>query len=112
MLIIKDKAHYDKVMAFAEGAGLVGDLVKELEYLRKYTWCDCPTRVNLFSDFAPNSFYWTMEAKKKDASWAQVSVGGLIYHADHRYPTLTCPIGETAGRWSVHTGGDKWPTRS
>ena len=103
MLIIKDQAHYDKVMDFAESAGLVKELVAQLEWLTKYSYCGLRTRVDLYSDFAPNSFYWTMEAEKKDGTWGRVMNGGLIWHASGQYPDLTVSLESNPGNWSIHT---------
>lgn len=92
MLVIKNQAHFDKVVAFAKHAGLEVVLQEQLDYLASYA-ChndESHTRCLLGWDFAPNSFAFLMERKQPDGEYKRWFNGGLIFHS-------------TANVWSVHT---------
>jgi hypothetical protein len=65
--------YFAAVRARAEAAGAGDALHAALERLAQLAWRP-NTRIMLYSDFAPDSFYWTVETD--GAQWMN---GGLIY---------------------------------
>ena len=103
-----------KVVEFAEKVGLLDQLQGQLEYLGNYA-CNEErgkdyTRCDLYPDFAPMSFTFSMFAKDKDKKgeykfWFN---GGLIYQgpdvpADGSFPSCTVSFDSTKHGWFVHT---------
>ena len=106
MLVDKTNGKLDEVKEFAAKVGKSEQLQKELDYLANYS--DRETRCLLFTDFAPQSFQFTMEVKNKDGEWEYWFNGGLIFHGAHdghgsgAAPTFSVTLTPTDG-WSIHT---------
>ncbi len=66
------------------------------------------TRCQLYTDFAPYSFYFVMERRAADGEYSRWFEGGLIFHGPHDNggdggaPTFSVNIGNGYG-WSIHT---------
>lgn len=105
MLVVQCEDRLAKARAWAEKVGLTDQLQGQLDYLEGYS--DRETRCQLYTDFAPHSFGFTMEVKR-DGEWVRWFNGGLIYHGPHDNggdggaPTFSVNITPTNG-WSVHT---------
>ena len=100
-LIVKCVEHLQRVRDFADKTHQREDLEKQLAYLTSFgeeTWT-----VELFSDFAPYSFYWEEWNNDK-----RVMNGGLIYHdkndgfGNGGAPTFSVNIIPCQG-WQIHT---------
>jgi hypothetical protein len=103
------------VNKFADQVGAHDRLHKQLDYLARYA---CPaedaqkTICDLYKDFAPNSFGFTMRRRNQETGgydyWFN---GGLIYSGpgqplDGSAPALTVSLDPEAGKqhdWSIHT---------
>jgi len=66
-------------------------------------------RVHLGVDFAPHSFFFSVEAKYEgEEEWTSQYVGGMIFHRPHDNggdggsPTFSVTMSPTDG-WSIHT---------
>ena len=115
MLVIENQEHFDKTVAFAKTAGFYDNpggnyntsLKSRLDYLEQYGKSD-KTRVRLFPDGAPHSFYFVIEQKSGDGEWECLLNGGLLFHGPHdglgsgAGPTFACTLVPTRG-WSIHT---------
>ncbi len=112
MLNILNQEHFDVVKAEAEKLGLMDDLQKQLDYLATYANHGGygEVRCNLGWDFAPLSFSFTMQTRKKDTTqeWKHWFSGGLIFHSGKSWsggaPAFSvelCPSDKP--HWSVHT---------
>ena len=88
--------------AFADKIGKRANLEDNLQYLDRLAR-DGRT-VKLFSDFAPQSFYFVIETQEGH-QWMN---GGVIFHGDHdgygsgEAPTFSCCLEPTDG-WQIHT---------
>lgn len=109
MLIDYSDGRLEEARKFADSRGIREKLEKRLEYLDKYA-CqeDCQkTKCCLYRDFAPNSFYFVMEIKKKDGQYERWFNGGLIYYGKGDSgvsdPQFSVRIGETDEDWLVNT---------
>jgi hypothetical protein len=107
------KDRLDEVRAFADSLG--DDWRKQfeerLEYLGTYAEHgeDGKTRCDLYTDFAPHSFYFVMHLRDKSTcEYKEWFNGGLIFHGPHDnggdggLPTLSVNVDGSYG-WSVHT---------
>ena len=119
MLVIENQKHFDEVVTFAKKVGLYEDagdqnqkLANRLAYLEKY-WGKSDdgadrTRVRLFPDGAPYSFYFVIEKKKNEHEWERMFDGGLLFHGSHDghgsgdAPTFAVTLDHFTG-WSIHT---------
>ena len=71
--------------------------------------CDKESKVNLYPDFAPLSFYFVEQYFNKDKQeWQRWINGGVIFHGQHDgggnggAPTFSVNISPIDG-WSIHT---------
>jgi len=110
MLNVIDKEHYDTVRGWAEENGLLEKLQESLDYLDGYAESNDKgrTRCDLYRDFAPNSFSFTMYLKDNEGEYKRWFNGGLIFHegagTGAEYPVLSVDLsGRTDARWQVHT---------
>jgi hypothetical protein len=101
-LIVKCPEHLEAVRAFADRTGQRAQFEQCLIDLTAYLsdlWM-----VDLFSDFAPLSFFWS---QYNPAGQRGLS-GGLIYHGEHDRggdggaPTFSVCLTPTSG-WAIHT---------
>lgn len=105
MLKVMNQEYFDKVKKWAEENNLMPELQKELDYLANFGGEPNYTECQLFSDFAPQSFYFEMMRNGK--RWFN---GGLIFHGPHDnggdggVPTFSvCLTPDTKPHWQVHT---------
>lgn len=101
-----------EVRAFADGLGPQWrkQLEEQLEYLGTFAehGDEGKTRCDLFTDFAPYSFYFLMQKRQEDGTYKTWFNGGLIFHGPHDNggdggaPTFSVNLGGSHG-WSVHT---------
>ncbi len=111
MLNVKCPEWLAKVKEYAAKVGLSDQLEKQLDHLATYgggegrlDYCRC----DLYQDFAPWSFQFTMyrtEEGKEPSYWFN---GGLIYQgpacpADGSFPSLTMSLNPKKHGWFVHT---------
>ncbi|WP_437230216.1 DUF4120 family protein [Planctomicrobium sp. SH661] len=106
-----------EVHEFANRAGLLDDLLRNLDYLE--TYANRPgclydrengddTRCRLYPDFAPLSFGFVIDCRRACEDWKQWFVGGLIYHGPHdgfgtgQAPTYSVSLVHKQG-WQIHT---------
>jgi len=100
-----------EVEEFAKSIGMSEQFQKEYDYLDTYAdhgeYGD--VRCRLYKDFAPYSFGFNMETRKKDEDkWKFWFNGGLIFHGEHDRggdggaPTFSVNLVPQHG-WSVHT---------
>lgn len=81
------------------------NLKKNLRYLHTYAQ---DTVCELYSDFAPFSFAFVMQARKPNGGLERWFNGGLIFHGNHDGfgngggPTFSVCLNPTLG-WSIHT---------
>lgn len=110
-LVIENQEHFDVVKKFAEEAGRMEELQKELDYLGNYACTEEDpdrTRCRLGYDFSPYSFYFIMDVKDNNGGYKRWFNGGLIYHGNHDrggdggMPTLSVNLTPQDG-WRVHT---------
>lgn len=82
-------------------------LESKLNYLRSYGGDIDAIRCNLFKDFAPYSFAFTIERKMPDGDFLFQFNGGLIYFgagdSGVGMPQLSVKIGDLDEGWSIHT---------
>ena len=87
-----------KVLKFAKDTGQYDDIARKLYSLR--TWS---RDVQVYTDFAPMSFFW--QAMSNGKAWI---IGGLIYHGKHDGggnggpPTFSVNLTPLYG-WAIHT---------
>jgi Domain of unknown function (DUF4120) len=102
-LIVKCPEHLAVVREFADRTGQRAQFEEKLEDLTKWVSADGYT-VNLYTDFAPYSFYWEEIAPNGKRSMN----GGLIYHGQHdgggngSGPTFSVNL-EPSNGWRIHT---------
>ncbi len=107
MLQVECREYLEEVKAFAERSGRSEQLQKELDYLDEYAGRD-NTICQLFKDFAPQSFAFTMQRKNDEGKWVKWFIGGLIFHGAHDNggdglaPTLSVNLTPQDG-WAIHT---------
>lgn len=112
MRVIENQTHFERARAFATSVGLYdgegnASLANRLAYLKKLAEKD-RTRVRLFPDGAPYSFYFVVERKNGHGTWEHVLNGGLLFHGAHdgmgsgSAPTFACSLTPVTG-WAVHT---------
>lgn len=112
MLVVRDKAHLQEVMVFAEKIGKKDQLQKKLDYLGSYGGDTDKVRAVLDRDFSPYSFVFSVYRRDPttgffdfDKRWFN---GGLLYHGSHdsygsgSAPTFAVTVEPTDG-WSIHT---------
>ena len=87
-LDIRCQEYFEEVRDWARKEGIEDRLQERLDYLDGYG--QGPTRCVIMTDFAPRSFFLTMQRKNANGFWSNWWAGGLIYH-------------ETDRGWSVHT---------
>lgn len=118
MLIDETDGHLASVREFADKVGKRDNLEKGIEFLHSYANTTDEgllptekhkTRCRLMKDFAPQSFYFIMEARDKNTGeWGMWFNCGLIFHGPHDGggsggpPTFSVTLSPTDG-WSVHT---------
>jgi hypothetical protein len=108
MLEVQNEEHLAAVRAFAESRGLSEKLQEKLDYLDTYAEGDDRgrTRCMLFAE-APYSFYFVMECRRPDGTYAMWFNGGLIYFGEGDTgvgaPQFSVRIGTTEEGWEVHT---------
>ncbi len=117
-LDIRNQEHFDEVEAFAKK---VGKLEGFNHCLSKLCYGDrsdeeltvwgrrAAARVHLGPDFAPKSFYFSVEVKYEgEQEWGHQYSGGMIFHGPHdnggdgSAPTFSVNMSPTDG-WSIHT---------
>jgi hypothetical protein len=99
-----------EVRAQADKMGMRGSLEKQLEYLATYA-CHTDlenTRCDLFKDFAPLSFGFTMYVKdEKTGEYKRWFNGGcLFYNAGESGvsgPQFSCRLDSRESGWTIHT---------
>jgi hypothetical protein len=95
--------YFEEVCRFAFSIHYEKQLQRQLDYLAK--WGNKNIYVELYSDFAPYSFYWITRDKETDQAYSN---GGLIFHGAHDggghggTPTFSVSLLPTNG-WSIHT---------
>lgn len=105
-LIVHCQEHLDTVLQFAEETGQIDQLLKELCSLP--TWFGGKAYAHLYSDFAPYSFFWTLNTEREPTQANFIMNGGLIYHGSHDRggdggaPTFSCNLTPMNG-WAIHT---------
>lgn len=91
---------------FADTIGLRDQLEERLRYLDTYSEGDerGKSRCQLFTDFAPASFAFTMEVKNAKGEYKPWFNGGLIFHGpcDGGAPNFSVSLSDEPG-WQVHT---------
>jgi hypothetical protein len=101
-LIVNCPEHLQAVRDFADQTNQREQFEKRLAELTVNipdTW-----KVELYTDFAPYSFFWT----EYTTSGQRGLIGGLIYHGQHDgggnggAPTFSVNLVPTTG-WSIHT---------
>jgi hypothetical protein len=101
-LIVNCPEHLAVVRVFADRTNQRQQFESRLSDLTAYlpdTWT-----VELYTDFAPFSFFWTQFSPTRQRGL----IGGLIYHGRHDgggnggAPTFSVCLTPTAG-WSIHT---------
>lgn len=105
--MIEDKTDgkLQSIIVFAAQHNRLKQLQEQLDYLANYGQQE--TRCVLYSDFAPQSLRFVMQAKK-DGEWVRWFSGGLVFHGPHdghgsgAAPTFSCCLQPTDG-WAVHT---------
>lgn len=117
MLLVHDdcRNHFAAVVEFAINTGCYDKLMQRLDSLATYACHNgesldiTKSKCVLFSDFAPNSFYFRMY-KKAGEEYKEWFVGGLIYSGpgqslDGSGPAFTVSLEATGQEhaWSVHT---------
>lgn len=108
MLSIKCEPYLAEVRSFADSLGLREQLEGKLKYLAEYGESPEPEyRCDLYQDFAPHSFAFSIYRKLPGDEWRFWLNGGLIYQgpgqpADGNAPTFTVSLAEGHG-WFVHT---------
>lgn len=110
-MTIRDVEHHKATLAYAEslGAEALAQLKDKLNYLE--TFRDNTCHVELYKDFAPHSYGFTLFGPEKEREGREVWIqGGLIYHGPHDgggsggAPSFSVSLsGDTAPRWEVHT---------
>lgn len=80
----------DEVAAFADSIGKRDSFENALSRVAYPKFFGQTARTMLYSDFAPNSFGFSVQVQDKDGAWRFAMNGGLIFHASE-------------GEWSVHT---------
>ncbi len=116
MLQIECEEYLQSVREAADKLGLRENLEEYLTDLETYA---CPlgedqnvvdltyTRCVLWKDFAPFSFYFIMEKKQKDGSYARWFNGGMIFYGAGETgvgaPQYSCRLGSTKAGWSINT---------
>lgn len=111
MLKIENQAYFDEVKEFATKHELMPKLQEQLDYLGRYA---CPEDDNqrtvcyLYADFAPFSFSFTMNIRKKDGSYERFMNGGLIYFGPSEggvgAPQYSVSLRSSEeARWEIHT---------
>lgn len=125
-LIDRTEGYLEEVREFADSINMREQLEGQLEYLAGYAngpGCKGPTRCILYRDWAPKSFRFAMERKRRetdplpsernnqrtgDPEWVYWFNGGLIFHGAHDRggdggaPTYSVCLSPVDG-WSVHT---------
>lgn len=116
MLDVRNPAHLQRVRAFADQAGLRGQLDTQLAYLDAYasrradgTVDRRATRCEIYPDAAPHSFGFTMYRRDPETGeYRHWFCGGLLFHGVHdghgsgAEPTFAVTLDATTG-WSIHT---------
>ena len=101
-LIIKCPEYLEEVRSFADRTNQRQQFENRLSDLTAYLpdgWT-----VELYSDFAPHSFFWT----EFSPTGKRGLIGGLIYHGQHDgggnggAPTFSVSLEPCQG-WSIHT---------
>lgn len=101
-----------EVKAEAEKLGpeMVKSLEEQLEYLGGYAEHGEPgrTRCDLFSDFAPLSFFFRMHVRDKESGeYKEWFVGGVIFFnrgdTGAGAPQFSCRLDSSEAGWSIHT---------
>lgn len=110
--------YLEEVKAFATQIGARKSLEQSLEYLGSYgeqvDSNPIETRCTLSKDFAPHSFFFSMERRRRgEREFQRWFSGGLIYSgpsiaSDGSFPSLTVSLDDEASSgskhsWSVHT---------
>jgi hypothetical protein len=101
-LIVKCEEHLAAVREFADRTGQRAQFEERLADLTQYA--PDGFTVELYTDFAPMSFYWVELATNGKVYMN----GGLIYHGQHdgggngSAPTFSVCLTPTNG-WSIHT---------
>jgi hypothetical protein len=107
MLQVECKEHFDEVKEFANKIGMGEQLQGELDYLDEYAGGE-DTLCQLYRDFAPYSFGFTMQKRNDQGQWVKWFIGGLIFHGAHDNggdggaPTFSVNLTPCHG-WQVHT---------
>lgn len=102
---VHNQEHLDGVCEFARKAGKVDSLTECFEQLERIA-NNRKSKVKLFSDFAPQSFYFEIYAAESPDK--VLLNGGVIFHGAHDrggdggLPTLSVCLNPTDG-WSIHT---------
>jgi hypothetical protein len=101
-LIVNCPEHLEQVRTFADSSGQRAQFEKRLCELTAFLpdgWT-----VELYTDFAPYSFFWTQFSPTRSRGL----IGGLIYHGQHDNggdggaPTFSVNLFPSQG-WSIHT---------
>ena len=101
-LVVKCEEHLAAVRAFADSTNQREQFECQLARLT-----DCLSdgwTVELYTDFAPYSFFWTEYCPTRQRGL----IGGLIYHGEHDRggdggaPSFSVCLTPTSG-WSIHT---------
>lgn len=102
MLKVMNQEYYDSVVKFAQDAGLMAELQKELDFLSGFGGDPDKVECRLFKDFAPQSFYF--ELMKGEKLWLN---GGLIFYAQGDsgvgLPQLSVRLDNSTVGWQIHT---------
>jgi hypothetical protein len=102
MLNIYAENRYNEAKEFATKTGQLESFNKVFEAMEKRAE---NANVNIYEDFAPLSFYFTVNRKDDNSL---ISNGGIIYHGKHDgngnggAPTFSVCIDPTTG-WKIHT---------
>lgn len=97
-----NEPHFEEVVSFGHKSGRIASLLGCFEQLNRLAR-NLRASLTLFPDFAPYSFYWTLQRDGK-----QVYNGGVIFHGAHDRggdggaPTFSVCLTATDG-WAIHT---------
>lgn len=104
------KRYLKDVIAFAKRTGQLASLKQNLQYLNGYACHGDPkkTRCRLFTDHAPQSFYFVMQLRQKDGSYRDWFNGGCIYYGPGESgvgdPQFSVRLGNTSkSGWTINT---------
>jgi len=113
MMVVNCDEHFKKVKEFADATRQLAEFEERIAYLSNYAEggaSDVETRCQLRADWAPYSFYFDMEVRKKGTTddFKRWFNGGLIYHGRHdnggdgSSPTFSVNLTPVSG-WAIHT---------